>query len=73
MLELAMHFASGNSLVSGLAMLFIAYGLLARQATPGRWTIFAIRLLIFLGAAFVLLATTPFVAGAAQAWRLSRC
>jgi acyl-CoA thioesterase I len=62
MLEVAMHFASGNSLVSGLAMLFIAYGLLSRRTTHGRWALLALRLLIFLGVAFVVLATVPFSA-----------
>ena len=59
MLRLAMHFASGNSLISGLAMLVLAH-VLALRATPGRRrSLMLARLLLPLGAAFVVLSTTP--------------
>ena len=59
MLRFAMHFASGNSLLSGLAMLLAAYGLVAGNRVRGRFTLMAVRLLVFLGIAFVVLSTTP--------------
>ncbi|QDT52093.1 Esterase TesA precursor [Caulifigura coniformis] len=59
MLSFAMHFASGNSLVSGLVMLFVAYALIVLTSKRSRWRMRTLRLLVFLGAAFVVLSTTP--------------
>lgn len=59
MLRLAMHFASGNSLVSGLAMLLIAFVILSTGRQPRRWAVFATRMLAFLGTSFVTLSTIP--------------
>jgi len=54
-----MHFASGNSLVSGLLMLWVAYVLLVFSRGRSRWGMLAMRLLVFLGAIFVVLSTMP--------------